>query len=91
MGISGLAARVRAKIAEISGEERPPRMTPARQIMDQINTLTDHVTRDRSAGMTLRRHGLAVSEDGDLHGDRRREVPKRGSPPAGGHGRGNRG
>ena len=66
MGISGLAARVRAKIAEISGEERPPRMTPARQIMDQISTLTAHVTRDRSAGETLHRHGLAVDEDGDL-------------------------
>ena len=66
MGISGLAARVRREIAEISGEERPPRMTPARQIQEQIHELTDRVTRDRSAGETLHRHGLTIDEDGAL-------------------------
>ena len=63
MGISGLAARVRR---EISSAPTEPRMTPARQMMDQLSTITDHITRDKSAGETLRRHGLTIDEDGDL-------------------------
>ena len=63
MGISGLTARVRAKLKP---ELQAPRMTPSRQIMDQVSTLTDHVARDRSARKALHRFGLAIDEDGEL-------------------------
>jgi hypothetical protein len=61
MGISGLAARVRREVSPPSES----RMTPARQTMDQLNTLTDLAGINKSAAEVLRRHGLAVV-DADL-------------------------
>jgi hypothetical protein len=72
MGISGLTARVRAKLKPELPASLTPRMTPARQIMDQINTLTFAVERqslavDRQglAVSAMRRIGLDVDENGD--------------------------
>ena len=63
MGISGLTARVRREIVPMPTE---PRMTPARQVMDQISTLTSHVVLEKSVGKALHRFGLVIDEDGDL-------------------------
>lgn len=59
MGISGLAARVRREVSP----PNEPRMTPARQTMDQLNTLADLAGINRSAAEVLCRHGLAVVDD----------------------------
>ena len=63
LGISGLAARVRR---EITGEPREPRMTPSRQILDQVSTLGLRDELDRSTAKALHRCGLAFDGNDDL-------------------------
>jgi hypothetical protein len=66
MGISGLAALVRAELNQISGIAREPRMTPTQQLREQISDLTFVVSRDKSIIESLRRIGLAVAEDSEI-------------------------
>jgi hypothetical protein len=63
LGISGLAARVRK-----AGGMRPPRMTPTRQMQEQLTDLTFALDRTRHglAEAALRRYGLAIDEEGNL-------------------------
>jgi hypothetical protein len=66
MGISGLTARVRAKLKPELPASLAPRMTPTRQLQEQITGLTFAVDRQGLAATALRRCGLAIDENGDL-------------------------
>ena len=63
MGISGLTARVRREIAPTPTESR---MTPTRQLQEQIYELDQRIERSHSTGKTLHRFGLVIDEDGEL-------------------------
>jgi hypothetical protein len=76
LGISGLAARVWKEIAEASGGMRPPRMTPTRQMQEQLTDLTfrprPHAPRPRRSGSAPLR--ARHRRRGQSRGDRRKEV-----------------
>jgi hypothetical protein len=66
MGISGLTARVRAKLKPELLAPLTPRMTPTRQLQEQITGLTFAVDRQDLAAAAMRRIGLAIDANGDL-------------------------